>query len=225
MKEMLDRPERSDLHYLAQQSRSIYLSQLSMLFLFVLCALLVLAFMESSKRPRHIAVIDTSTGKAFGTVTRQYTTDLLSMNLIYYSRLFCEEFYDANHISIQGSRKAAVEQMHPTLVQKLGITEDFYKDSYVKNIKANLATCTFDWITPPKVTVSSDPRYTVFCQFRRSIQKEGKIYESKHNVILNWIRYSDIDPMKKPSPIYVLDFSDNDINSQEVKQQLELLTQ
>jgi hypothetical protein len=79
-------------------------------------------------------------------------------------------------------------------------------------------------VTPPRVTVANDPRYTVFCQFKRTVNMGEKIYESKHNVIINWIRYENIDPMKKPSPIFVLDFVDSDLSSKEVQQQLELIT-
>jgi hypothetical protein len=195
-----------------------------MLFLFIICILLLLAVKASFKRSQNIAIIDTSTGKNYGTVTQQYTKDLLKMNLLYYSKEFCEAFYNANHTEIEASRRLAVSQMHPTLIDKLKINEDFYRDSYVRQIKQNLAACTFDWVSPPRVTISNDPRYTVFCQFKRTIQMQGSFYESKHNVVINWIRYSNIDPMKKASPIYVLDFSDNEINSDAVKQQLELLT-
>ncbi|MBN1292367.1 MAG: hypothetical protein JXB48_11055 [Candidatus Latescibacteria bacterium] len=220
----LDRPERSDTHFLARQTKSLFISQLALLFMFFVCLALVGAVIMTSRKPQTIAVIDSSTGKNFGTVTRQYTDDLLEMNLVYYSKEFCENFYNANHADIDGARKNAVENMHPTLISKLKITTDFYNDSYVRNIKQNLGTCSFDWITIPHVTTRNDPRYTVFCQFRRLQNLSGKVFETKHNVIINWIRYKNIDPMKKPSPLFVLDFSDNDINSPAVKEQIELIT-
>lgn len=224
VKESLDLPERADVHHLAEQTKSLYISQIALLLLFIICIMLTIALIMSFKRPQHIAIIDTSSGKSYGTVTQTYTHNLLEMNLIYYSREFCESFYNASHSEIEGARKLAISTMHPTLVSKMKITPDFYNDSYVKNIKQNLSTCIFDWITIPRVTVRNDPRYTVFCQFRRVINLGGKTYESKHNVIIHWIRYQNIDPMKKPSPIFVLDFVDSDINSKEVKEQLELLT-
>ncbi|MBN2436246.1 MAG: hypothetical protein JXK07_13355 [Spirochaetes bacterium] len=225
MKNMpLDLPERSDTHFLAHQSKSLFVSQLALLFMFIICCALIVAAIMIAKRPQTIAVIDSSTGKNYGTVTQSYTKDLLEINLIYYSREFCECFYNATHSEIDGARRKAVEAMHPTLISKLKITTDFYNDSYTKNIKQNLGTCTFDWITIPTVTSRNDPRYTVFCQFKRIQNLSGKIFETKHNVTMNWIRYKNIDPMKKSTPIFVLNFSDNDINSPEVKQQLELIT-
>lgn len=200
------------------------MAQFAMLFLFLVSLLLIVALIMSFRRPQRIAVIDSSSGKSYSTVTQTYTKDLLEMNLIYYSREFCESFYNANHTEIEGARRVAVANMHPTLVSKMKISNDFYNDSYVKNIKKNLGTCTFDWITVPRITVRNDPRYTVFCQFRRIIKLNGNLYESKHNVIIHWIRYKNIDPMKKPSPVFVLDFADSDINSEEVKEQLELIT-
>jgi hypothetical protein len=222
--EKLDRPERADMHHLAKQTRTIYLSQLGLVLMFVLCALMCLALMTSFKRPQNIAVIDTSSGRSYGTVTQSYTNDLMKMNLIYYSKEFCESYYNSNHTEIEAARRVAVSHMHPTLVQKMGIKDDFFDNAYVKNVKQQLATSTFDWLAPPHVTVTNDPRYTVFCQFRRLTHIGDKNYESKHNVIINWIRYENIDPMKKASPIYVLDFTDGDLNSKEVQQQLELIT-
>jgi hypothetical protein len=223
-KDNFDRPERADMHHLARQTRTIYLSQLGLLLIFAVCVLLCLALMVSFKRPQNIAVIDSTTGKSYGTVTQQYTADLMKMNLIYYSKEFCEAYYNSNHTEIEAARKLAVSHMHPTLVQKMGITEEFFNNSYVKNVKQNLATATYDWVTPPRVTVVNDPRYTVFCQFKRTVNMGDRIYESKHNVVINWIRYENIDPMKKPSPIFVLDFVDGDLSSKEVQQQLELIT-
>jgi len=223
-KEQLDRPERTDTHYLARQTKSLFVSQIALLLMFIISLTLVAAVILVSRQPQRIAIIDTSTGKNYGTVTRGYTSDLLEMNLVYYSRQFCESFYNATHSEIDGARKLAVESMHPTLVSKLKITADFYSDSYVRSIKQTLGTCTFDWITVPQVTSRNDPRYTVFCQFRRMQTMGSKVFESKHNVTINWIRYRNIDPMKKPTPLFVLDFRDNDINSPEVREQLELVT-
>ena len=223
-KSPLDRPERSDTHFLARQTKSLFVSQLALLFMFIICLALIGALIMSSRKPRTIAVIDASTGRNYGTVTGEYTDNLLEMNLVYYSREFCENFYNANHAEIDGARKNAVETMHPTLISRLKITTDFYNDSYVRNIKQNLGSSSFDWITIPQVTTRNDPRYTVFCQFRRVQHLSGKVFETKHNVTINWIRYNNIDPMKKPSPLFVLDFSDNDINSHAVKEQLELIT-
>lgn len=220
----LDRPERSDMHHLAKQTKTIYLSQLGMVLMFLLCIMMCFALIMSFKKPQNIAVIDTSSGKAYGTVTQQYTNDLMKMSLIYYSKEFCEAYYNSNHTDIESARRVAVEQMHHNLVEKLGIKEDFYENDYVKNVKKQLATSTFDWQAPPKITISNDPRYTVFCQFRRTTHIGGKDYESKHNVIISWVRYENIDPTKKPSPIFVIDFTDGDINSKDVQQQLELIT-
>ena len=223
-KAYLDRPERTDTHFLARQTKSLFVSQLALLFMFIISLALVVALILTSRRSQSLAVIDVSTGKNYGSVTQQYTKELLEMNLVYYSREFCENFYNATHSQIDGARRQAVETMHPTLVSKLKITADFYNDSYVRNIKQNLGSCTFDWITIPHVTSRNDPRYTVFCQFRRIQNLNGKVFESRHNVTINWIRYNNIDPMKKPTPLFVLDFNDNDINSPQVKEQLELIT-
>lgn len=220
----LDRPERSDSHHLARQTKSLYISQFALLFMFIVCIVLCISLILSFNRPQKVAVIDISTGKSFGTVTQDYTSNLLEMNLIYYSKEFCETFYNANHSEIEGARRSAVANMHPTLVNKLNISEDFFNDSYVREIKTGLGICTFDWITIPHLTVSNDPRYTVFCQFRRIVKMSGKVFETKHNVIIIWLRYKNIDPMKKPSPIFVIDFSDNSINSREVNEQLQLIT-
>ena len=52
----------------------------------------------------------------------------------------------------------------------------------------------------------------------------GQQYVSNHNVIIQWIRYDDVNATKKASPIYITEFKDNDIKSDEVAKQLELLT-
>jgi hypothetical protein len=222
--EKIDRPERSDSHHLAKQTKSLYVSQIALLFLFAICVFLCVALMLSFNRPERIAVIDKSSGKTYGTVTQKYTQELMDMNLVYYSKEFCEAFYNANHTDIDGARRLAVSNMHPTLIRKLKITEDYYNDSYVKEIKQNLGTCTFDWMNAPTITKRNDPRYTTFCQFRRIVSLNGKLYETKHNVTIQWIRYKSIDPMKKPTPLFVLDFSDGDISSKEVQEQIELTT-
>jgi len=220
----IDKPERADSHHLAKQTKSLYISQIALLFLFVIGVFMLIALMLSFNRPERIAVIDKSSGKTYGTVTQQYTQDLLDMNLVFYSKEFCEAFYNANHTEIDGARRLAVSNMHPTLISKLKITDDYYNDSYVKGIKQNLGTCTFDWSNAPSITKRNDPRYTTFCQFRRIVNMNGKLYETKHNVIIQWIRYKNIDPMKKPTPLFVLDFSDGEITSKEVQEQLELTT-
>lgn len=220
----LDRPERKDTHHLARQTKSLYVSQIALLFMFVVCLALIAAVVIATRRPQSVAVIDTSTGKSYGTRTQGFTSDLLEMNLVYYSKLFCESFYNANHYEIESARKVAVDNMHPTLIRKLKITPDFYNDAFVKNIKENLVTCSFDWITIPQITTKNDPRYTVFCQFRRMQNMNGKVFETKHNVTISWIRYKNIDPIKKPTPLFILDFSDNNIDSPQVKEQLQLIT-
>ena len=222
--EQLDKPERADTHHLAKQTKSLYISQIALLLLFMVCIFQIVALMLSFNRPERIAVIDKSTGKTYGTVTQQYTQDLLDMNLVYYSKEFCEAFYNANHTDIDGARRLAVSNMHPTLIRKLKITDDYYNDSYVKEIKANLGTCTFDWNNAPSITKRNDPRYTTFCQFSRVVNLNGKLYATKHNVKIEWIRYKNIDPMKKPTPLFVLDFSDGDIGSKDVQEQIELTT-
>jgi len=220
----LNQPERKDMHHLQRQTKSLYISQIALVFMFVICLALIAAVVVTARRPQSVAVIDTSSGKAYGTTTQGYTADLLEMNLVYYSKLFCESFYNANHYEIEGARKTAVDNMHPSLLKKLKITTDFYNDAFVKNIKGTLGTCTFDWITIPQITTKNDPRYTVFCQFRRLQKLNDKVYETKHNVTISWIKYKNIDPMKKATPLFVLDFTDNDINSPEVKEQLQLIT-
>lgn len=223
-KKNLDQPQRKDVHHLARQTKSLYISQTALLFMFIVCLALITAVIVIARRPQSVTTIDTSSGKAYGTRTQAYTADLLDMNLVYYSKLFCESFYNANHYEVEGARKIAVDNMHPTLLKKLKITTDFYNDAFVKNIKENLGTCTFDWITIPQITTKNDPRYTVFAQFRRIQTLNGKVFESKHNVTISWIRYKNIDPMKKATPLFVLEFSDNDIDSPQVKEQLERIT-
>jgi len=221
----IEKPLRSDHHHLYAQTKKLYFTQLGMVVLFIITLLLIFVLVIQAKQPAKIAVINTANGKSYMTVSQNYTHDLLAQNIIYYSKEFCEGFFNATGIEVGGARFSAVKHMHPDLIKELEIDSTFFNDQTVKGLRESKAISYFKWSMPPQITVTNDPRYEVFCQFERTIKRKNyKDHVKKYNLVLNWVRFKkNINPMEKPAPLYLIKLNDIEENSIEMKRQLELI--
>lgn len=221
----LDQPIRADHEYTFSLTKAVFNMRVGMLFLTLLCLGMGVLVFTSMRQPRLVAVIDSATGKTYGSVaTPTLTFSLLERQLIYYSREFCEAYLAYDHVTIKSARQTAKALMHPTLLAP-SLPKDYLEDKDVLAAVKSQATSNFEWTIRPRVTAAADPKYTVFCQFTRTIKRYGFEDQVKtFNVKLDWGRLrNDQDAFNRPHALTLLKFEELAVNSPELTTQLNLI--
>ncbi len=220
-----EKPMRADNEFNASILKANLEMRLGMVLLFVICIVMGWLLYLSNKKPRLIAVIDSSTGQTYGAIaSTDLSHDILNRQLVYYSRVFCENYLNHDHVQIRDARKTALELVHPTMLLPK-IPKDFLDDAQVHETITNRATSSFDWKVKPVVTSNNDPRYSVFCQFTRTIHRMGYDDQTQlFNIRLDWGRLQhDQDAFNRPHSLVLVNFLMLDANSDELKNQLNLI--
>lgn len=222
---LIEKPIRADHEFTYSLSKAILNMRLGMLLLTVISLFLGFLLWQTQNRPRMIAVIDSSTGKTYGAVaSTNIVMEIINRQLVYYSRDFCESYLSFDHVSIRSARENAKSLMHPTLLAPK-LPANYLFDAAVQDCIKNRATSFFDWKIKPVITSSQDPRYTVFCQFTRTIKRYGfQDQVQSYNIKLDWGRLQhDLDAFNRPHALTLLKFEELENNSTELTNQLNLI--
>jgi hypothetical protein len=203
----INKPIRPDREYVHGLTRAVFITRFSVVALFIVCLSLAGITYLTINKPRLVTVVDMSSGKTVSSLgTSNISDQVISQQLIYYSRIFCENFLSQDHVTILDDRKNAISLMHPELAKKL--PKDWLDNNDVKDCIEQKLTSYFDWSLKPAVTAKNDPRYSVFCQFSKEVRREGlATVKTRYNIRLDWGRLiNNTDPFNRPHSLVLLNF-------------------
>jgi hypothetical protein len=217
------KPPRPDKSYLSDMVSAIINSRITIIICGATIATLLVIVFALINQPKLIAVIDRNTGETFTTVSNKITQDALERQLLFYSKKFCENYLNLDHVSVIESRKWSLSQMHPKMRSTVG-GEKFYETREVVEAIDKNYVCSYKWILNPRITVRAYPKYTVFCQFNRILKRVGyKPIEEIFNIKLDWVHLvKNPDPFKRPHDLLLIEFEELQRDSEEFKNQLNL---
>jgi hypothetical protein len=210
------KPERPDTKYIGGLIREIFSQRIAIIAMLIICSALCVIIVIQMNKPQIIAVID-SEGHTSITKSQKLTMEVLEKQLLYYSRQFSEDYFGRNHVSIRQNRQRAFDLMHPNMKLE---AEKVFPQGTVNVVLKELWTDKFDWkITV--VTEKRDPRYSVFCQFDVTFNRNGEERIEHHNVKLDYGRIQKgANPYERPHSLVLLKVQE--ISGDELKKQLNL---
>jgi hypothetical protein len=213
----LTKPERPDKNYIGGLVREVFSQRIAIIAMLVICLALCGIIIMLLNKPVAIAVVNGESGFTSITKAQKLSFDILEKQLLFYSREFCEDYFGRNHVSIRQNRERAFELMHPNM--KADAAKEFTSVT-VGLVLRELWTDKFDWkITV--VTEKNDPRYSVFCQFDVTFNRNGEEKIESHNVKLDFGRLVKAsNPFDRPHSLVLLKVQE--ISGDELKKQLNL---
>lgn len=213
-------PKRSDQVYIASLQKSVINTRVAMIAFAIIIILLIAVVFSQLNAPKNIAIVDTSSGKTFGSKIYQVDTpiELIEQQLIYYSRQYIESFLSSDYITIKSDRDLAWMLMHPSVRKEVG--EKFIEDLEIEKLRAAQQSSIFKWSIKPVMVASEDPRFSVFCQFERRTKTPG--YEDKvekFNIKLDWGRLKkNFDPFERPHGLVLIKFNALQSDDSQIKE-------